>query len=253
MIAYGLERYTQQEIDKLKKVKPDMVVLGDILCNKKMFPYSGNEILEIITELKNSGVRVIYQTPMYATDRIFTDIVDKISYYHKRSLVEAVIVQDVGVAHALSRINKGLELIWGRMGYARTPVTNFSTLDFYKKNGIDSFECRNVQEANIILRLKMKPYLMIGIPSYTTINRECYYKYEHDIYDDCCDCGCLKKEPLVIPASKKIETTIDGYMLGYKNVYLQESIDKANNYENIIIYAHNTEDATSYMREILGR
>lgn len=44
MVYIGLSRYTDETIKKVINIKPTGVVLGDILCLKRMFPYSGLEV-----------------------------------------------------------------------------------------------------------------------------------------------------------------------------------------------------------------
>lgn len=250
MVFVGLSRYTEKDLELLYDLHPDGVILGDLLCNKKMFPYGGEELVEIMMAFKERKISVIYQTPLYATDRVFSSIVQAVEYYYQRELISAVIVQDVGIASHLSRICEGLTIIWGRMGYARTPVVNVNTIDFYMENGINGFECKSLEQADYAKKIGADVYLMIGYPKYLTINRECYYKFEHNIFDDNCACGCLKREKLVIPAFKEIETTMDGYVLGWKNIYTKESVRHALKYNNSIIYADLFSEVAEKLSEI---
>ena len=252
MIYWGLERYEQEQWIEIQNFRPNGVILGDILCNKKMFEFSGNEIGQKLVWLKENGIRVIYQTPMYATDRVFNELVTKIEYYSSQNLIDAIIVQDIGAAN---RIHKGcpeLNLIWGKMGYSRVPCINVATLQFYQTCGIQSIECKNLKEVQKAKNLSIVPFLIIGIPSYNTINRECYYQFEHNIFDGNCNCGCLKGEKAIIPMAENLETTIDGYILGYKYQYNQESINQAKNYENIIIYAKTIEELKRLTKKVQG-
>ena len=250
MVFVGLSRYTEKDLERLYDLHPDGVILGDLLCNKKMFSYGGVELIEIMTAFKERGISVIYQAPLYATDRVFSNIVQAVEYYYQRELIGAVVVQDVGIASHLSRTCKGLTIIWGRMGYARTPVVNVNTIDFYMENGVNGFECKSPEQADYAKKIGAAAYLMVGYPKYLTINRECYYKFEHNIFDDHCQCGCLNRERLVLPACKEIETTLDGYALGWKNIYTKEAIKHALEYDNSIIYADSFSEAAEKLREI---
>lgn len=252
MIYVGLQVYNEEETARVLESGCDGIVIGDILCNKRMFPFAGNEICELFQQIKDKGKKVIYQTLMYATDRIFGEVISKIQYYYEKKYIDAVIVQDVGIANKIKNICPNLEIIWGRMGYARNPITNLTTLDFYKSVGVSAVECKDIQTANIARELGFSPYLLIGSPSYTTINRECYFKYEHNIFDDNCARGCLNHERMIIPTESAIETTIDGYVLGYKNIYLDESIENAYQYENVIIYAATAQECCQYYDAVTG-
>lgn len=252
MIAVGITRYTEENVARIIELQPDAVVLGDLTCQKRMFPYGGAEISEMLHRFKVAGIQGIYQSPMYATDRIFSNVTEEIAYYHTRFQLDAVIVQDVGLASVLQKRFRDLKLIWGRMGHARTPTTNLSTIAFYRSVGVTGFECQNVTEANKIRELGFLPYYLVGRPVYTTINRECYYKYEHDIYDDDCGCGCLRRERMILPAAEPIETTIDGYILGFKNIYTEEMIENATGFNDIIIYADTAAEAEQYAKKVRG-
>ena len=54
----------------------------------------------------------------------------------------------------------------------------------------------------------------------------------------------------MLPACKEIETTLDGYALGWKNIYTKEAIKHALEYDNSIIYADSFSEAAEKLREI---
>jgi len=250
MIYIGLKTYSQETIEKIITLDIDGVVIGDILCNKKMFEYGGNEIPDFLYKLKENGKKVIFQTPMYATDRVFDELISKVTYYYNNGLISAILVQDIGVANACHKRCENLTLIWGKMGYARNPINNIETLKFYQSLGIRSVECKDLRTCDAAKNVGFEPYLLIGFPTYLTINRECYYKFEHNIFDGDCDRGCLQKDKLIIPAKEQMEATIDGYVLGYKNNYLEESIINAKKYENAIIYADSVDEIMNFLEKI---
>lgn len=251
-VYVGLQYYDAEILEELLRIGPDGVVIGDILCDKRMFRHGDVEILDLLRYLNQKKVKVLYQTPMYVTDRVFGRITDNIGYYVEEKLICAVIVQDVGMTNYVKEHFSEIEIIWGRMGYARTPIINRSTIKFYKEIGISSFECKDVKECAIAKELGAVPYLLIGTPSYSTINRECYFKYEHNIFDSDCKRGCLKKEKMIIPMESPLETTIDGYILGYKNNYSKESIISAKDHDHIMIYAETISGIKSLYNEIIG-
>lgn len=237
----GLPRYTENTMKELIQLgyvgSLDGVILGDLTCNKKMFPYGGSEIVSIFEQMKSNKIRVIYQSPMYLTDRIFSRTVQDVIYYFQKEYVDAVIVQDIGLASVLKARCPELQLIWGRMGYSRTPIMNMATVAFYIEQGIHGFECKTIAEANYLFQIGKTPYLLVGHPHYLTVNRECYYKFEHNIFDNQCDCGCLKGERLDICTDPPIVSRIDGYFLGYENVYSEENILHAGEYTHTMVYA----------------
>ena len=245
MIYVGLPRYTEQTIDKLIEMGQrgtlDGIILGDLTCNKRMFPCGGSELIAILEQLKKNRLHAIYQSPMYLTDRIFSHTVQEIEYFDKKEYIDAVILQDVGLAAVLKEKCPNLKLIWGKMGYARTPVMNQATVAFYRSQGVHGFECKTVAQAEYLLQIGETPYLLVGHPHYLTVNRECYYKYQNNIFDDRCDCGCLKGQRLDISTEPPIVSHIDGYFLGYENVYSEENMDCCDRFAHTMVYADSTE------------
>ena len=250
MVYIGLSRYTDETIKKVINIKPTGVVLGDILCLKRMFPYSGLEVTEYLNDFKQHNIKVIFQTPMYATDRIFEKIIVELEYYNSKELVDGVIVQDVGVASKLREVCPNLDIIWGRMGYARTPVINYSTLSFLISCGVSGYECKNINNMNVAKKMGTTPYLVYGWPTYNTINRECYYKFENDIFDDKCNCGCLKKDKMILGSDHDNAVTIDGCVLGFATEYLKENIEQYTDDTKFVIYGENIEKIQMLMQEV---
>lgn len=242
MIYIGLARYTEREINRIIDIKPDGVILGDILCNKRMFPFSGAEIDSYLNMFVQNGIRVIFQTPMYLTDRIFEKAISDIRYYDSKGLISGVIVQDVGAASKIRQVCPKLEIIWGRMGYARTPIINKSTISFYINSGVSGFECKNTIQYQVAKDLETTPYMVYGWPCYETINRECYYKFENNIFDSDCGCGCLKKDLMILGSEKDNKITIDGYVLGFKCSYDEEIVNAYTRDMNFIIYGDEIEE-----------
>lgn len=249
MLYIGLQRYTKETVEKLMSVNPDGVILGDLLCDRKMFPYGDIELTDLMKIFKNECISVIYQTPMYATDRIFSSVLQKVTYFYMNSLIDAVIVQDIGLASAIRDKCTDLTIIWGRMGYARTPVINKNTLLFYMQHGINAFECKNGKQAEYASQIGAVPYLVYGYPKYLTINRECYYRFEHNQFTDDCAEGCLKHEKMLISANNRIETTIDGYVLGWQHVY-DESVKSTTVFNHCNIYADSFSVAEMKLNEL---
>ena len=58
MIYVGLSRYTEESLEQLLNLDADGIVLGDLLCERKMFPYGGVEVLDIMRLLANKKISV---------------------------------------------------------------------------------------------------------------------------------------------------------------------------------------------------
>ena len=79
MLYIGLQRYAKEAVDNLLTINPDGVILGDLLCDRRMFPYGDVELTDLIQIFKNKCISGIYQTPMYATDGIFSSVLQKVT------------------------------------------------------------------------------------------------------------------------------------------------------------------------------
>lgn len=149
MLYIDLERYTKETVEKSLSVNPDGVILGDLLCDRKMFPYGDVELTDLIKVFNNECISVIYQTPMYAMDRIFSNVLCKVAYFYKNNMIDAVIVQDIGLASSIRNACADLTIIWGRMGYARTPVINKSTLFFIYNMELTHLNAKMLNKPNM--------------------------------------------------------------------------------------------------------
>lgn len=73
----GLSRYTDESVEKLLEVEPEGVVLGDLLCNRKMFPYCGNELVEIMQTFKKKRyICHLSDSDVYHRPCVFRDITE---------------------------------------------------------------------------------------------------------------------------------------------------------------------------------
>ena len=252
MVYVGLQQYLLEDINKICKSQFDGVVLGDLFCKKRMFEYQEEELKDFLEQLKKNGKRAIYQSPMYVTDRNFEKILNKIKYFYQEKLIDGVLVQDIGLADAINKKCSGIDVIWSRMGYARTPIINIDTFDWYKEIGVISAECKTKREFEVANQIGIEPYLIYGSPNYHTLNRECYYMYENDIYDGDCKRKCLTCPKMIISGENKIETTIDGYMLGLKYSYSEDIEKLYNSNTKLIIYDKNLEEATKKLTKFKG-
>lgn len=58
-----------------------------------------------------------------------------------------------------------------------------------------------------------------GTKKYNTMNRECFYKHENDIYDHNCGRRCLTDRQLLKLDGHFPEMSVDGNLLGARYVY----------------------------------
>ena len=71
---------------------------------------------------------------------------------------------------------------------------------------------------------------------------------DNQFADDCAE-GCLKREKMLIPANNGIETTIDGYVLGWQYVY-DESVKSSTTFNHCNIYADSFSVAAMKLNEL---
>ena len=81
MIYAALEQYDSNSIIEIRNSPEiDGVVLGDFVCQKRMFKYAGYELLELASALQSAGKKIIIQTPMYLTDKVFDTVMTQLDY-----------------------------------------------------------------------------------------------------------------------------------------------------------------------------
>ena len=133
--------------------------------------------------------------------------------------MDAVIVHDIGVASEIFDCFPEMELIWGRMGYNRNPVANKSFFEFLKKYHVVSVETADPNRKRVFEAMGLKVYSIVGELKYQTVNRECYFLFQNDIFDNKCDRGCLKRQQEMVQKNGNVRMTVDGYMMGCKYDY----------------------------------
>lgn len=251
MIFIGFEKYDEKIVEEICRNKEiEGVVVGDLFCNKRMFEYGEVELSPAIKKFKENGKSVIYQTPMYLTDRIYKKIVDNIAFFIEKYELDAILVQDVGLASDVRKLDSQITIIWSRMGYARTPSVNEYTIDFYRKNGVDTFECKTTSQILYAEEKGLNTFFVFGYPSYVTVNRECYYMYQHNIYDGNCNRECLKGHKLIIPGMGDKPLSIDGYLIDWKYQYTTGF--EQTNCDNIIIYCRDLDEFYKKLLQLRG-
>lgn len=211
----ALDQYTKDDIVKISEIPGiDGVVLGDLYCNKRMFEFSDYELIDFTRMACELGLYCVYQTPRYLTERNFESVMQLIMYLYKEKLIEKVIVQDVGAASYIRRMCSELPIIWGFMGISRNGAENLLSYSFLKDNGITEIETDRVTRIPYLMELGLNVLLMQEHVSYKTVNRECYYIHEKEIYDGNCNRMCLKGMSALVNEKCGFDFSIDGYTLG---------------------------------------
>lgn len=221
----ALDQYTKDDIHKISEIPGmDGVVLGDLYCNKRMFEFSDHELIDFARIVCGLGMHCVYQTPRYLTERNFESIMQLVLYLYKEGLMQKVIVQDVGAVSYIRRMCPDLPIIWGYMGIARNGAENLLNYSFLKHIGITEIETDRVTRIPYLMELGLEILLMQEHVSYKTVNRECYYMHEKEIYDGNCKRMCLKGMSALVNERCGFDFTIDGHTLGkqYKPLDEQE-------------------------------
>ncbi|MEE1086818.1 MAG: hypothetical protein U0L05_06595 [Schaedlerella sp.] len=244
----GIEVYDRDVIRKIcEHPQIDGVVIGDLYCQKRMFENGIYDMFAYIDILKSCGEKVIFQTPRYITDRNMEEEIEKVRFLVENKQIDAVIVQDIGVAAEIAEILPDLELIWGKMGYNRNPVANRSFFEFLKQYRVYSVETADPKRKQVFQAMGLNVYTMVGDLKYQSVNRECYYLYQNDIFDKKCDRGCLKRKQELVQVNGRIQMTVDGYMLGRRYDYsrMPESEDE---WKNSILYGRDYKEILQYIK-----
>lgn len=243
----GLENYDNLEMAAIKKLNVQGLVLGDPFCPYRMFRYGNEELFDFIKECSQAKIQIIFQTPIYVTDRNFRYTTNVLEYLYERLHVKKFLVQDIGLTDWLSKTYLNAELIWSHWGRNRNSIMNHDFVSFLLDVGVRSIEINNRERVKAISKSGMSVYSVLGNVTYNTLSRDCYNQYMLDYYDGMCNRECLDKK--MILKSKSIEMTIDGHLLGRKIKYPSEKefVDCVSQFsENLIVYALNYETAYRY-------
>ena len=239
MIA--LETYDRKTIEAIcSDSRIEGAVLGDLYCDYRMFENGGHELPEYAEMLKSAGKKVWLQTTAYIPDSIFSDRLRMLRYHAERGTVDAVLIQDPGFLKAAAAACPEVTKIWGYLGIARNHADNLLRYD-YLMSVSDIFVASDIMEhADFMEKHGVPTVAMYGCPSFSTVNRICYYVYEKDLFGKDCSRGCLKGSCHLKAEQFGLDMSIDGYMLGKKYNYRDASavISHARKYgRTILIYA----------------
>ncbi len=196
------------------------VVLGDLFCNHRMFPYGGEEMTDYMRQLKDNGKNVYYQTPLYLTDAIFGEVVRKLDFWDSQSLLDGVLLQDVGLLKVLGdRGDFSPTLIWSYMGVPRSGALNLLYYRFLQSLAPVIVATDRPDHSRMMREHGIRTILIYGKISYSTINRLCYYTYESGISKAECARQCLRGDLHMVNETFGFDMSVDGYLLGKKYIY----------------------------------
>ena len=221
----ALDQYIKDDIIKISEISGiDGIVLGDLYCNKRMFEFSDHELIDFARRSSRLGLQCAYQTPRYLTERNFDSVMQLVLYLCKESMIKKVIVQDIGAASYIRRICPELSIVWGHMGIPRNGADNLLSYSFLKKYGITEIETDRVTRIPYLMELGFEVMIMQEHVTYKTVNRECYYMHENEIYDGNCERLCLTNMYSLVNKKCGFDFVIDGYTLGkqYKSLKQKE-------------------------------
>lgn len=239
----GLENYDDLNIELIKKLDFDGFIIGDPFCTYRMFKYGDADLLWIIQDILKSGKAIIFQTPVYITDRNFKHVSEIISCLYEKYKVRKFLVQDIGLVEWITQKYPDCEIIWSHWGRNRNSMINHDFISFIKQLGICGIETNIKERISAISKAGLPVYAVYGNTTYNTLCRDCYNLYMLDCYDGLCQRECLNSEMYLV--DKKIKMSIDGHLLGRKIQYPKDSdyYSFSIKYsENIMVYAHNCYD-----------
>lgn len=241
MMKYiALEKYDDTTLHELfMNDEIDGIVLGDAFCQKRMFEYGESGLLGACIQTAQMGKKVILQTPCYMTDRIFDKNITFIRYLYDNKISTQYLVQDIGFAHKLSEKFPDADIIWSQNSTTRNLANNLSFYRFIRTIGVNSVEVVARKNIPYLVDMGFKIYTANEKISFNTVNRECYYMHQFDIYDGDCGRGCIVDKVRMVNNVCGIDMSISGYQLGRK--YIKTDLDADDYDDNMIahiIYMH---------------
>ena len=219
------------------------VVLGDYTCNRRMFSGGYAGLIKSVDQYESIDKEIIIQTPLYATSRIFDEMIDGIIFLNTEYHVKKYLIQDIGVLATISQMIPDAELIWSPMGRNRGNIFNMDSVLFLQEQGLTGMEVGSKSRLGVLRSQGMKAYASYGNIVYKSVSRNCYNKLFSN--DSVCRTACSDhKERMTTKNGKKI--SVDGFFLD-KDYYYDDSHEYWNsvydNCENVIIHAESIEKA----------
>lgn len=200
------------------------IILGDLFCQKRMFENEWFEVLELAYLARQLGLQVVFQTPVYNTTNTIEQTTSLIRKLYTTSLVNAVLVHDVGVLQVLSEL-ADLDLWWDRFSFNRDFVPNTQLVNFLMAHRISAVEVIRPNHIEDVSRQGCGVLFYGYGPNVATFGRICYTEYFLNE-----PCGqrilCSQRQPFIVSADKvPLQYLADGYTLLDKNPSIQTVFD----------------------------
>ena len=244
-----LDIYDDVQSARIQSVEADGFVVGDPFCQYRMFRYGNPEMIDFVRKTTGFGREIIYQTPVYITDRNFHATVKLIRYLHEEFNVKKILVQDIGLTDYIVKSGLELDIIWGHWGRNRNSMVNYDYIDFLIRSGITAIETNMPGRIVAFSERKLPVYAVYGNTVYNTVSRSCYNSYMLNSFDGICSRECIKESMEL--RCENLHMTIDGHILGRKYQYPTDEkyfLAVKQHTESVIIYAVNFLEAEKRLR-----
>lgn len=242
----GLEHY--DDIQQIATLNVEGFIIGDPFCPYRMFRYGDADMLDFAHIVCEMGKEIVYQTPVYVTDRNFMKTAKLIEYLHDRCDVRKFLVQDIGLTDWLVNHFSDIDAIWGHWGRNRNSLINHDFIEFLLKLGVSGIETNLRERIRKIPKAGLPVYAVYGELMYNTISRDCYNSYMLDRFDGLCGRECLNGDMSL--HRNGFQMTVDGHILGRKIQYPKDKAFFEIAKHNIMIYAVNFQMAIGLIENI---
>ena len=249
MLYISLDSYTRDDIERICEL-PQVhgALLGDLFCQRRMFEGGAPELWKMAKNLTAARKRVIYQTPFYLTERYYEGELLQIRSLAQSDILHGLIVQDIGLLDEINQMKRkgilpNLPLIWNCIAIGRSRTSNALYYQTVAELGADFIETADTNVYRALQAGGFHPVYVDGRMQYRTMNRECFYKYQNNIFDHHCDRRCLSDQQWLVAENGEFRMSVDGHVLGKTYLYDSdpEILQKA---QDIFLYAKDLDDAT---------
>lgn len=234
----GLEVFDDVQPAQIKMINCDGLIAGDPFCQYRMFRDGTPGMIELIRTVCEYGKEVIYQTPVYCTNRNMMEVQKNIAFLYSRYNVKKYLVQDIGLTDWIVNHFSDAEIIWSRWGKNRNSLTNHAFAEFLSSLGVTAVETSKPERMSALSKMGLKVFAEYGNTLYNTVSRDCYNTYMLNRYDGICSRECINEE--MVLTNGNMHMTVNGHILGKKLSYMDVEIfcnAAAHDATGIILYA----------------
>ena len=215
-IFLGMQRWDEQIISHLKKFSESVhgIILGDPFCPLRMF-VNGNWDIPLFAEIaKSKGFKVSLQTPVYLTQRNFSDTFYLIRSLSRRKLVDLLFIQDVGLLSKIKEFHCSVPICWSFWGRTRSDSISRDIVDFYMQLGVTYLEITKSNRIYPLQKYGLKVIYRLYSYEIATFGRICYTQY---VTNTKCSDGklCTYQHPELIAVGSELKLKAQGYTLEY--------------------------------------